>query len=558
VAEIRQREDGGWELRRAGRQSWEPISEARRQAEHEGFLSSFGRSVATGGEALVRGGADLLNRTVGSGPELMESIFGPQATGQVQTTPEENRAALEAARTRLADIGEAAPYASLGQYAPEAVMGGAGRGLAGVTAIEAGLGAARNPEAPIRGAATGAVFGGLGYGAGMAIGVGTRRGLAMANAATETARRMASRGRFVPGEAAAAAGPRPRSVGAAAAETVGPAGALERRSLQGMLTPDEVASLADELGFDAGLALRASDAAALTAREGTGELAAAEAGRQADELLRSSPVNDALYGNISGTRELQGEMANRLIMREVSDNSMDRLTAENMRNLRQDLGAVFDDAAEQVGDFRFDPGDLDDLDEIVASSLADDQALLARHVGAVKADLKENVLANQTALERRSKLGKDIRRAAGSGQYERAQALGEVQDVLDRIVDRQAPPKVQEQLRDARYRYRIYKALERSTATTDPGGKVNLRSFNTAYQRGNRFYRGSVGGGVEGRGKQFARQLETLRYLTEKVVPSSGTSERMLANLAPGALRGIGTAGAAGGGLLGLDALLGE
>jgi hypothetical protein len=56
---------------------------------------------------------------------------------------------------------------------------------------------------------------------------------------------------------------------------------------------------------------------------------------------------------------------------------------------------------------------------------------------------------------------------------------------------------MQAQLRDARYRYRISKALERSTATTEAGGKVNLRSFNTRLPGGNRFYRGPTVAALE-------------------------------------------------------------
>lgn len=338
-----------------------------------------------------------------------------------------------------------------------------------------------------------------------------------------------------------------------AAVNPNPSNVSQERALRGMLTPNELDELSAD--FSAGKLYTPADEKALTARVGTDELSAADAARQTEELMRTDIVMDRAMGrgrSINGIRDEAADMITKVVMRELGENIATRATSANMRDIRARIGDDFEEVAKAAGDLNFNGRDVYKLDFATASAGADDAGIVGKIVEAIKTDIKNSVMPNKTAAQWRTTLNNGISNAANGGRFERAQSLGEVLDVLDDIVERQIPQDVAETLAEARYRYRIFKALERSTASTDAGGQVNIRSFMNAYQRrGNRFGR-SVAKGEQG--EQFYRTLETLRYLTDRVEPSSGTMQRLLANTAKGA----GGAGMTGAGLTGAGLLLGD
>ena len=322
------------------------------------------------------------------------------------------------------------------------------------------------------------------------------------------------------------------------------------RSLRGYRTPQQMDDLAADLGEAS--PITPGDELALNARAGGDDIGNADKIRAREELSRGDILGDRIAGrgrSINETRESGEAMASKLVMRELGEPVGERLTSANYKRLRGEIGQQFDDAAEAAGDLDFAADDLAKLEDTAVRANADDVRLTEKYIEDIKADIDKNggTLSTKDAAQYRTQLGKDIQTAAQRGESSRAGTLGDVQDVLDDIVERQIPDDVSESLADARYKWRIIKSLDR-TATTDPGGNINLRSFMTSMQsKGNRFGRSS---GRGAKGEEFYSNLETLRYLTERVSPSSGTAERLRANAGKAALGTLVTAGG-GAGLLG-------
>lgn len=336
--------------------------------------------------------------------------------------------------------------------------------------------------------------------------------------------------------------------------TASPEFGSSRPILRGMLSPEELDELATDLST--GPLTTRGDRAALRART-SDELSKADTTRQAEELYRSDVIADRIAGrghSINAIRDNAEEATTRLVAAELGNPNAGRLTMEVLREERKAVSSTFNQAMEDAGDLRFAEDDLLSLDEAVTRAGADDERLVKGYVDDIKADASRSksvdeagevtsALPTSRATQYRNRITKDIERAQNAGRMDRVASLSEVQEVLDDIIERQAvqlDPGVSEALADARYKWRILKTLDRSS-TVDAGGKVNLRSFLNAYQaRGNRAGKAST---RHSQGAAFLRKLETLSYLTQRVEPSSGTAQRLMAKTSLGT---GGLAGAAG------------
>lgn len=321
-----------------------------------------------------------------------------------------------------------------------------------------------------------------------------------------------------------------RSVGARANPNA-PEAPEPERVLNGMLTPEEMDSLAKDL--DLGPVLTRGDRKALTARVDTDEMNRADALRSREERSRSNIVADRARGGgvtkVNDIRDNAANAATRLVMNELGEGQAYRLTSANMRNLVEQSQEVFESAAREAGDIPVKNMQYAQLQDIADDVGADDLPVVQRMIDNISKDAKDNgdVLPNKLVRDYRSKVGRAAQRAAAGDNFERSIALRDIQEWLDKRVDERVSGETREALAEARYRWRIIRALESSTASTDAGGKVNLPSFSRAFQRGgNRFFRST---GKEGkRGEEFSRALETFRYLTAKVEPDSGTAGRVI------------------------------
>lgn len=502
--------------------------------------------------AFVNALGNSLGQAVTGGFALAGAPGAREAFGEYAANQEFRSAGAPVA----AFTGSIAPDVAIG-----AATGGGGtllRQAARVGGTEALLGAVRNPDDPLRGAA---IQGGAGLVAGPVLGMaagptmraGTRRGLEAVQPVIDRSRQ-ALRGPQRPPDGVAFNPP--RNLSAAAADDV--SFETTERALAGFLEPEELAELSQDLNV--GPLTTRGDDLALRARGGTDELDRAENIRQSEELYRSDVVTDRIAGggrSINAIRDNAQEAATRVVMRELGEPVSDRLTNQTINRIGAALGREFDEAAEAAGNLKFEQGDLDALNNIRFEAVADDARLVDAEIEKIVSDLEKasettgpsGELSMQAAQQARTRLGDKIQKAAKAGNFTRAQSLGEVQDVLDAIVDRQLPADVADNLAEARYKYRIYKALQRNTSTTDAGGKLNLISFNRSMERmGNRSYRLS---GRSEAGEKFGRTMETLEYLTSRIEPSSGTAQRLLAKIPGGATGG----GLVGAGILGGAAL---
>jgi hypothetical protein len=504
-------ETGEFAIRYAG-EDWQLVDEVTytrlKAARDEGAPETFLRSLGDSVRQLATGAASLLTN-----PDSAQGRLSREQFQDITQTQEVRRQSNPIAAT----AGAVLPDVAVG-----ALTGGGGSLAARVgttAAVEGAIGAARNPDAPLQGAL---VQGALGAAGGAAAPL-VDRFVGSAQTVVNRAR-AASRG---PDDLNAARNPDPSDAGGG------------ERQLEGYLTPEELDELAAD--FSEGRLYTRGDRQALEART-VDDLDAADDARRTEELMRSNVIGDSVFGGIGAIRDRAEGIATKVVMRELGENRASRLTSTTARRLRDEIVQPFEDAARAAGDLRLSRSDVGELDRAVLEASADDRPLVESVVSRLKEDLSDDlVLRQEQASQYRTRLGSDIRRAAQAGRYERAQSLGDVQDVIDEIVERQVPADVSEALAEARYRYRIWKSLERSSATTTAGGEINLRSFMNAYERSggpgaNRFGRSS---GRTEQGDRFFRTLETLRFLTDRVEPSSGTAQRLLANTIPQGLPGL-------------------
>ena len=492
---------------------WDPTTGLQEISKEE--YEQFGK---TRGERFRGAVGDALQDTAGAGVGLLDMVGG--LLGNV-TSPGIGRPGLGA------EIGA--------QNDPRQQA----RGMVDAPMVNAGTAAAIGGEMLVPGAGTlsrasGAI---LGRSAGSRIGL--RAGADAIEASAESAARRASIN---------------------AARNADNAAAGNGPLLRGFLQADELDDLAAE--FSSGRLYTPGDARTLRATT-PAEMDQGNALRQTEELGRSNIAADRALGmgrSINGIRDNAEAIGTKVVMREMGDNTDELLTSTKLNELGREIAKPFEDAAKEAGAFKFTPADVNDLQEAAARAGADDANLVNRFVERMTSDMKATDAAaatqasaremnNSVARQYRTQLGKEISNAANAGRFDRAQALGEIQDVLDTIVQRQVSSETSDALTEARKRYRTYKAVQRSTATTSAGGEINIRSFMNAYQRRNRGGRNSRS---DERRDKFYRTMETLNYLTQRVEPSSGTAQRLLAGGAAQTAGGIAAAGAAGAAAMGL------
>lgn len=124
-----------------------------------------------------------------------------------------------------------------------------------------------------------------------------------------------------------------------------------------------------------------------------------------------------------------------------------------------------------------------------------------------------------------------------------------MQDVLTEALESGLPPGILSDIQETRSQYGLVKGILKRQGNLSPDGRINSNSlYGTMRDQGK-----------IRRGDPLLKQLELMRYLETKVLPSSGSIERLLTNpygaalktgkaAAPYAIGGLGTA--VGGSLL--------
>ena len=399
-----------------------------------------------------------------------------------------------------------------GQAAPAVGVGAAtmGAGVLPTVAAEALLGAAQSPEAPLEGAALGGAFGLVPF-----AGQGAR-------AAYQQGARMADRvtGRLGQAESAMV------DANASAFQ--------QGQRLKGMMSPEEAA--AD------GLPLTAGDRAMLTAGDEAGANVARRM-RRMEETRRTDPIFGA---DIETTRQAQKGWLTNKIKSELGESGPETFTPAKIGDILTKQGARFDAFGKTVGQV-----DAYEVLPRFEKALGD---VTGDHLGALTKiyDEASNMLTKGNGevsgaelMQLRSKLNRIVQAGQGQGNYAKVydatQMIKGIDDIIGQNVSKEAQAAYDKLRRD----YSITKKLMRP-GVVNAEGQVNAQSFRNSLL-------GSKNPAFKSAGTDpVSRAAVTAALLDQRVVGSSGTAERLLANPGRAALRvgggaALGAAGLGGG-----------
>jgi hypothetical protein len=513
VTQVFQGESGQYYALRNGR--YDPIDEdmARQLTQGPGVAAVGGLIQSTVGTVLGAG-------------ELLRS-----------ETAAQQRQLLE---QRTAGIRENNPVAfGAGAAAPAVIPFGAGlSGLRGAAALGAGgaaFGAAQNPDNPMLGAAIGGAAGAAGVPFGALLSRGVQTARSGADRGVELSQRAID---VVRGRSGAA-----DSVGAARNQSPD-FDATTRRPLEGLLTSAE----ADNLG----IALTRGERQALDA--GTPQqLARANELRNTEDLLSSTPVRglginvaeaaDATVGRVTGARLARDEQEaffTRYVAAELGDPTITNLTPARRGEIRREVQKVFRENIDN--NTRPIPADaaLDVAEGLAENAGVNSSTRLNSYLEDICTAGANGTFDAEEFSSLRNRISRDTERAFRAGNYELGSGLSQVQEALDSALERVLDGEARAEIRQARTRWGIIKALEGARAL-NPDGEINIRSFYNAYRANNPGIRTGT------RQDEFARVLETMRFLTSRQTNDSGTAARLLANGARNIPLGAVALGVAGG-----------
>lgn len=442
-------------------------------------------------------------------------------------------------------LSNAHPVASFAGAAAPAVVAGVATGgasaalpLAGrmgvMGATEAAMGALGNPENPGSAALMSGVLGGALPGVVPALGAAARYAGRAVGGARE-AFDLAAMG--TPGIAnrvqarimAAAEGDTSGAAGAPGGASVPPGGGMPPPGgfigpqgpagnggyFEGFLTPDEAAAQGIPLTPGDQLKLAASNA---------DQASFADRLRRAEELRSTDPVFGRAIGE---TREAQKAWVTQRVAQAAGMDPAKPLTDAAIGQAFTRVGQVFDDVAQQVGEVPLSKGTIGQLEGIL---LDNSHRSWISQIAKVHKELVgflekgNDVLGASEWQEIQHTLNKRIASATSDGDIGYLNKLHDYQGILQDAMLDTAPPQLRSVLQAANEQYRMLKILTRTQGVRTSDGEVNLPSLLTGF--GNNPARFKTAGE-----SMLLRQLNTVRDLQTKLVPSSGTAERILANL---------------------------
>ena len=305
------------------------------------------------------------------------------------------------------------------------------------------------------------------------------------------------------------------------------------RVLQGFLDQEEARML--------NLPLTRGDELALAAQT-QDELAHATRIRRAEELRTS---DQWLGGMIRDVRAAQKDWGTNQVKQRLDLNGPANLTDDVLGRKLNSLGGEFDDWANRLGNTPLDETHWEALDSIAEHSTTESSSLVKQIVKDARQFTEQNngMLSGKDWQTLRTRIGKMVEIGADQGVWPKVSDGNRLMDTLVDALESAAPTEARDAIRVTRTQYGLAKALLKRSGNLSPDGSVNSASLYNTLKKDR---------GIRGRSADsLLRMLETDRYLTTKLVPSSGTAERLLANPVR-----TGIVGGAGG--LGLDQLLGE
>ena len=307
------------------------------------------------------------------------------------------------------------------------------------------------------------------------------------------------------------------------------------RALQGFLTMDEAAQT--------GLPLTYGDELALTARN-SDELAHSQRVRNAEEVKRSDPL---LGGLIERTREAQKDWATVQVKQRLGIEGPAMITGGVLDDVVTKLGQEFNDFAETVGSAPID-SILPMLDDIAEQATGAHGSQIKAIVDDARKFASQNdgsIIGSDWQLLN-TRLGKMMNRGGDQGDFAKVSDARAIQEVFVDLLESNLPDAVKDSMQMTRSQYGLAKTLLKNKGHLSADGRVNSNSlYGTLLKKQ----------GVRNRADDsLLRMMETDRFLTNRITPSSGTAERLLAN--PGRVAGNVAIGAAGAGAIGTGANL--
>lgn len=520
-----------------------PISEQQAQAlyDNPGGGNNLGASVAQGTENLVTGAASLLSG----------NPYWQQANQQGRDVSE------------ALNLQGGLP-AKLGQFAPQAGAGlaTAGAGLAPTIGLEAALGAATTPEAPIQGALIGGATAGAAEmlpGAVSALyGAGRRQAQRLpwfkpADAFSEIP---PNPGGMMPGERAPVpgSGPAAADAGVVPPATAGagpgagpitpspsanppgmaPNPAAPRmadrvmntvdqqtpgqqvagtRVMEGTLTPDEL--------YARGVPTTEGQRALLTATS-------PDAGATARTLLQREEATSShpTFGQgIRNVKDAQQQAATNLLTRELEIPHGINLTDPMLSDVVANIGGRLDQIAGDMGTVPMTAQIKNEFADILGQTTGSHKAQLQQLVDEIgaKSDLNSGVLTGDQWQEMRTKINKMIEAGMRQGNIGKVSDAGSLMDTMTDAMEAGLPEATRGELDKLRRQYAIAMTLQKPGAR-NADGQVNPLSFYNNWKRPQ---------SAKKRGTDdIGRFMNTIVTLTQKRIPDSGTAGRLLQNAA--------------------------
>lgn len=461
---------------------------------------------------------------------------------QVNQESRQKAEALALANPLTAPVAEAAPQIAIGAASM-------GAGLPGAMAIDATLGAGMSPEAPLQGAALGALLGGVGelapgatsmlYGRAKQglgkVGIGKAGSTLDESVIPGYVRpgdRMPAGAEPTPGSGAAAS-PSPPSVSSSPLE--GPPPRMAERVAQQLELADapRVQAMAEAggdtrafgglispEGLESQYGVRVTDAQRrlLTAMNTGEDLGAARQGIIDDELLASNPV---IGRGRAAVRGEQAQAVNNFLARELDLPPNVAFTDATLSDTIDRVGQGIDAIADQMGTVPLGPSVRQEMADIIEQTTGAHKTQLKTIADEILAKAERNggALNGQEWTEMRTKLNNMVDAGMRQGQIGKISDAQELLQTMTKQMEDALPAEAQAELRKLRKQYAIAANLQRA-GSVSPEGTVNLRSFYGKWKQ-NQSKR------LKGR-DDVGQFLSTMDVLTSKRIGDSGTATRLL------------------------------
>ena len=528
------------------------------QQDPDGTIWAF--MPGTGPKIITPEQADMIAQGEGSleslGKSALTSLGMAVTGGTMLATPADsdiNRAATASFRADQAAQGARGilnPVSSfIGSIIPDVAVGAvtAGAGIPAMIGTEALMGAARNPDAPIEGALIQGALAGAGP---LAVAGGRAAMRAMPNigGGTGVLNQALSAMPGTMGQRAAA-----RIEAAAAAESGAGGGGAGVRIGEGVQgaggAGKHYTGYMDKAELEArGYQTTLGDNLALGAEKGTGQASYAQRIRNAEELRRSDPV----FGRqIEGVRENQRAVLTRR-MAEGIGSSDEVLTPASLGEAFTRLGNEYEQHAATIGHVLIDQRAIEKLNGIADQAHGSYAPWVKKIVQDVQGAMDDNILSAKDWAATRHEINRGIEAATRQGAGGK---LGDAQAMLEVLQDAiyKTLPKDARGAMDATNRqYALLKTLASRPGNIGADGYVNPTSLASSFGRNPKRYKDSLT-------SDFMREVDTVRFLNQRMTPNSGTADRLLANPGRAVAGALPLAGGLGGmtaGILGAASYL--